>query len=51
MNNMEEITGIGISDFRNLRERKNYFVDKTMFIKDIIDDQSAVTLITRPRRF
>lgn len=53
MNNMEEVTGIGIgiSDFRNLRERKNYFIDKTMFIKDIIDDQSGVTLITRPRRF
>ena len=53
MNNMEDVTGIGIgvSDFRNLRERKNYFIDKTMFIKDVIDDQSSVTLITRPRRF
>lgn len=53
MNNMEEITGIGIgiSDFKNLIERKNYFIDKTLFIKDIIDNQAGVTLVTRPRRF
>ena len=43
--------GIGISDFKALRVRKNYFVDKTMYIKDIIDNQSGVVLITRPRRF
>ena len=43
--------GIGESDFRNLRLRKNYFIDKTMYIKDIIDNQSRVVLITRPRRF
>ena len=43
--------GIGESDFRGLRMRKNYFIDKTMYIKDIIDNQSRVVLITRPRRF
>ena len=43
--------GIGISDFKALRVRKNYFVDKTMYIRDIIDNQSGVVLITRPRRF
>lgn len=43
--------GIGISDFKALRVRKNYFIDKTMYIKDIIDNQSGVVLITRPRRF
>ena len=43
--------GIGISDFKALRLRKNYFIDKTLFIKDIIDNQSGVVLITRPRRF
>ena len=53
MNNMDEITGIGIgiSDFKALRLRKNYFIDKTLFIKDVIENQSGVTLITRPRRF
>ena len=43
--------GIGISDFKALRVRKNYFIDKTMYIKDIIDNQSGVVLVTRPRRF
>ena len=43
--------GIGISDYKMLRLRKNYFIDKTMFIKDIIDNQAGVVLITRPRRF
>ena len=43
--------GIGISDFKMLRLRDNYYIDKTMYIKDIIDNQSGVVLITRPRRF
>ena len=43
--------GIGISDFKVLRLRNNYFIDKSMYIKDIIDNQSGVVLITRPRRF
>lgn len=43
--------GIGESDFRRLRLRNNYYIDKTMYIKDIIDNQARVILITRPRRF
>ena len=43
--------GIGISDFKFLRIRDNYYIDKTMYIKDIIDNQSGVILVTRPRRF
>ena len=43
--------GIGVSDFKMLRVRDNYYIDKTMFIKDIIDNQSGVILITRPRRY
>ncbi len=43
--------GIGVSDFKMLRRRENYFIDKSLFIKDIIDNQSNVALITRPRRF
>ena len=50
---MQECTGIGIgvSDFKAIRVRKNYFIDKTLYIKDIIDNQSGVILVTRPRRF
>ena len=43
--------GIGVSDFKTLRIRDNYFIDKSLFIKNIIDNQSGVVLITRPRRF
>ena len=48
---------IGVSDFRKLVEYKNpqgepyLFVDKSLWVKDIIDDPSEVILITRPRRF
>ena len=43
--------GIGVSDFKMLRVRDNYFIDKSLFIKYILDNQSSVALITRPRRF
>lgn len=43
--------GIGVSDFKALRIKDNYFIDKSLYIKDIIDNQSSVVLITRPRRF
>ena len=43
--------GIGQSDFKILRIKKNYYIDKTEYIKDIIDNESSVVLITRPRRF
>ena len=43
--------GIGVSDFKMLRVRDNYFIDKSLYIKDIIDNQSGVILVTRPRRF
>lgn len=43
--------GIGVSDFKMLRMRDNYFIDKSLYIKDIIDNQSSVVLVTRPRRF
>ena len=43
--------GIGESDFKMLRRKDLYFIDKSLYIKHIIDDSSKVTLITRPRRF
>ncbi len=41
---------IGIDDFKEVRE-KYYLVDKTDFIRQLIDGHSGATLITRPRRF
>jgi hypothetical protein len=42
---------IGESDFKNLIEGNNYYVDKSLLIKEIIDDDSLVILLPRPRRF
>ena len=47
---MPEI-GLGESDFKKLRTTNNYYIDKTLYIKHIIDNQSRVILVTRPRRF
>ena len=41
---------IGISDYR-LAVTEYYYVDKTMLIKDFIDERPMVSLFTRPRRF
>ncbi len=41
---------IGVSDYR-LASSKYYYVDKTMLIKDFLDEQPMVSLFTRPRRF
>ena len=40
-----------IDDFRKLRTRNKYYVDKTLFIKDFINYDDEVALVTRPRRF
>lgn len=43
---------IGYDNFGKVIENKLKFVDKSLLIKDFIDDKAAeVTLITRPRRF
>lgn len=42
---------IAIEDFREVREQNYYYVDKTKFIEDILNDGSEVKLFCRPRRF
>ena len=43
---------IGYDNFRELIDNKLDFVDKTLFIRDIIDDNATkVAVILRPRRF
>ena len=42
---------IGVDNFEKLRDRGYYYVDKTLFIKDLIDMHGEVNLFTRPRRF
>lgn len=41
---------IGNSNYREVSS-EYYYVDKTMMIKDIIDERAKVSLFTRPRRF
>lgn len=41
---------IGVSDYR-LASSEYYYIDKTMMIKDFIDERPLVSLFTRPRRF
>ncbi len=42
---------IGRSDFKNVIEGNRYYVDKTLFIREIIDASADVILLPRPRRF
>ena len=42
---------IGIDDFRKIIKEDCYYVDKTKFIEDVLQDASNVKLFTRPRRF
>ena len=48
---MTHTVGIGIQDFLELREKHNFYIDKTSFIKEWWESNDSVTLITRPRRF
>lgn len=41
---------IGVSDFRVACDQY-YYIDKTLLIKDFIDERPQVSLFTRPRRF
>lgn len=47
---MNKAMPIGVEDFKEIRE-KYYFVDKTDFIRQLIDAHSNAIMITRPRRF
>lgn len=41
---------IGVSDYR-LAATEYYYVDKTLLIKEFLDERPMVSLFTRPRRF
>ncbi len=42
---------IDVEDFKKIIEENYYYVDKTKFIEDILNDGAQVKLFTRPRRF
>ncbi|MCP4751555.1 MAG: AAA family ATPase, partial [Proteobacteria bacterium] len=42
---------VGKSDFRELRKNDFFYVDKSLFIREILDTAFEVILLPRPRRF
>lgn len=48
---MKRSVGIGNQDFAKIITNNIFYVDKTLFIKEWWENNDAVTLITRPRRF
>ena len=42
---------IGIEDFEELIQKDYYYIDKTLWIKELIDRKTKAGLFTRPRRF
>lgn len=48
---MDKTLPIGNDQFRLVRERNEYYVDKSLFIKEFLEKRDTAALITRPRRF
>ena len=57
MNNLEinlmtpQMIVVGIENFKDLILQSDVFVDKTLFIKELLENGGNVILITRPRRW
>ena len=48
---MKKGIGIGIEDFSEVIKENCYYIDKTKWIEEILEDKSKIKLFTRPRRF
>ena len=48
---MPRFLPIGASDFKKVRDRGYYYVDKSLFIQEVLQNGSEVILLPRPRRF
>ena len=42
---------VGYEDIKEIIDRNLYFVDKSLMIKELLDGEGKVLLLTRPRRF
>lgn len=42
---------IGVDNFQDMIEKGYYYVDKTLFLRELLDKRGAVNLFMRPRRF
>ena len=48
---MPRTISIGRQSYETIITKKNFYIDKTLFIKDWWENKDSVTLIIRPRRF
>ncbi|MCI8992662.1 MAG: AAA family ATPase [Eubacterium sp.] len=48
---MKKALPIGVENFEDIMESGYYYIDKTMFIKELLDLKGKVNLFIRPRRF
>jgi len=51
LDNMKKQILIGTDSFEKIVGCNYFYVDKTLFIKELLENRGEVTLITRPRRF
>ena len=42
---------VGIESFEKIRKEGFYYIDKTRFLKELLENWGEVNLFTRPRRF
>lgn len=45
------LPAVGIENYKEIVEKSYYYVDKTLLIRDLLDNGGKVYLFTRPRRF
>ncbi|GEP63496.1 hypothetical protein CBE01nite_12640 [Clostridium beijerinckii] len=48
---MKKVIQVGTSDFKELIEGNHYFVDKSLLIKEFLENGGKIILTPRPRRF
>lgn len=48
---MKKPLPIGVDNLKKMIADGYYYIDKTMFIKELVDLKGEVNLFTRPRRF
>ena len=51
MNSVHQKLPVGIENFEEIRTEGFYYIDKTGFIKELLENWGKVNLFTRPRRF
>ena len=48
---MTKLLPIGVENFEDFSRQNYYYIDKTMFIAELLFNRGKVNLFTRPRRF